>query len=75
MFDKVKDIIVEELDADAGDITLETNLKDDLDADSIDAVQLIGALEDEFEIEIPDEAAQGLTTVGQIVSYLETATK
>ena len=56
MFEKIRDIIVEQLDLDDADsLTMETSLKDDLDADSLDAVEVIMALEEEFDIEIPDE--------------------
>jgi acyl carrier protein len=70
-FEKVKSIIIEELDVPAEDVTLEANLNDDLGADSLDAVELIMALEEEFDIKVSDEAAQGLQTVQQIVDYIE----
>ncbi len=52
-------------------ITLETNLLEDLDADSLDAVEIIMSIEDEFGIDIPDEMAESLQTIGQIVEYVE----
>lgn len=52
-------------------ITLETNLQDDLNADSLDAVEIIMAIEDEFGLEIPDEKAESLQTIGSIVEYVE----
>ncbi len=70
-FEKVRDIIVEELGVDAEEVTLEANLNDDLGADSLDAVELIMALEDEFDIKVSDEAAQGFKTVQQIVEFIE----
>ncbi len=70
-FDKIKDIIVENLDVDADEIKLETNLKDDLGADSLDAVEIVMAVEEEFDIEIPDEEAQKIVTVKDIVDYVE----
>lgn len=57
--------------SDPSSITLETNLLDDLDADSLDAVEIIMAIEDEFGIEIPDETAESLKTIGEIVEYVE----
>ena len=72
MFEKIRDIIVEQLDLDDSDsLTMETSLKDDLDADSLDAVEVIMALEEEFDIEIPDEEAEYFKTIGDIVEYIE----
>ena len=71
IFEKLKNIIVEELVVEKSEITLEANLNDDLGADSLDAVELIMAIEDAFEISVSDEAAQSLTTVGKIVTYIE----
>lgn len=72
MFEKVKNIIVEQLDLDnADELTLDTLLKEDLDADSLDAVEVIMALEGEFDIEIPDEDAENFKTIGNIVEYIE----
>ena len=67
VFDKVREIIAEQLDVDTEEITLDTNLIKDLEADSLDAVEIIMALEDEYDIEIPDEVAEEFTTVGDIV--------
>lgn len=75
VFEEVKGIIVEVLNVEAGKISLETNLAEDLGADSLDAVDVVMSLEEKFDIEIPDEAAQGLKTVGDLVSYIETQTK
>ncbi len=69
-FDKIRDIIVENLDVDAEEVTLETSLKDDLGADSLDAVEIVMAVEEEFGIEIPDEEAQKIVTVKDIVDYV-----
>jgi len=71
IFDKLVGIIVDELGVEKSDVTLEANLNDDLGADSLDAVELIMALEDEFEIKVSDEAAQGFKTVQEIVEYIE----
>ena len=73
IFDEVKEIIVNELRCDADDVTLETNLKEDLDADSLDVVELSLALEEHFEIEIPDEDMVDIATVKDIVDYIEKA--
>lgn len=71
IFDKVKDIIVEELGVEANEVTLEANISDDLGADSLDAVELIMAIEDEFDIKVNDDAAQAFETVQQIVTFIE----
>ena len=70
-FDKVKDIIVDSLSCDEEQVTLEASLKYDLDADSLYAVELIMAVEDEFDVQIPDEEANKMATVKDIVDYLE----
>lgn len=71
VFDKIKDIIVEQLNCDESAITMDTNLMKDLEADSLDAVEVIMAIEDEFDIEIPDEDAEKLQAVSDIVKYVE----
>jgi acyl carrier protein len=70
VFEKVKEIIVEQLGVDGEDVTLEANFREDLDADSLDLVELIMAFEEEFGGEISDEDAQKITTVGEAVEYL-----
>ena len=70
VFEKVKGIIVEQLGADEEDITMSANFRDDLEADSLDLVELIMAFEEEFGGEISDEEAQKITTVGEAVDYL-----
>ena len=70
VFDKVRDIIAEQLDVDKETITAETNLMKDLEADSLDAVEIIMAIEDEFGIEIPDEQAEEFQVVQAIVDYV-----
>ena len=71
IFDKVKDIIVDQLGVDEDKVTMEASFRDDLEADSLDLVELIMAFEEEFGGEISDEEAQKITTVGQAVNYLE----
>ena len=72
-FDKIKEIIVEQLGVEESAVTLDTNLIKDLEADSLDAVEIIMAIEDEFDIEIPDEDAEKFQTVGDLVKYVEEA--
>lgn len=71
MFDKVKEIIVDTLDFNADDVTMEASLTETLGADSLDAVELQLALEDSLGVSIPDDALTQMKTVGDIVSYLE----
>lgn len=71
MFEKVAAIIAEQLEVDVNDIELDTDLAEDLGADSIDLVDLIMTFEDEFDLEIPDEDVEDVKTVGDIVRYLE----
>ena len=72
MFEKVRSIVSEQLSIDNPDtITLETSLTEDLEADSLDAVEVIMALEDEFGIEIPDEEAENFKTIGDICKFIE----
>jgi len=70
-FQTVKDIIVDSLSCDEEDVTLEARLAEDLNADSLDAVELMMAIEDAFGIEVPDEAAQDMKTVKSIVAYVD----
>ncbi len=69
-FDKVKEIIVEQLGIDADEVTMEASFIDDLGADSLDIVELIMALEEEFDMEIPDEEAEKISTVGDVINYI-----
>ena len=71
MFDKIAEIIASQLRADQADITEDTNVMEDLGADSLDQVELVMALEEEFGSEIPDEDAEKLTTVGDAIKYVE----
>ena len=68
---KVKDIIVEQLGVDAGEVKTEASFVNDLGADSLDTVELVMALEESFDMEIPDEEAEKIQTVGQAVDYIK----
>ncbi|MBT3232647.1 MAG: acyl carrier protein [Calditrichaeota bacterium] len=69
--ERVKEIIVEQLGVDAAAVTPEASFVDDLGADSLDTVELVMAFEEEFDLEIPDEEAENLTTVGRSLDYLK----
>ena len=71
VFDKVKEIIIDQLDVDGSAITPDTSLTKDLEADSLDAVEIIMAIEDEYEIEIPDEEAEKFANIVDIVHFIE----
>lgn len=70
-FERVKNVIVDQLGVDADEVTLEASFVDDLGADSLDVVELIMGLETEFDIEIPDEDAEKISTVGDAVEYIK----
>lgn len=72
MFEKVRDMLASQLELDPAQITMETHLIEDLGADSLDVVELIMELENEYGVLISDEAATELVTVGEIVRFLET---
>ena len=74
VFEKVKKIIVEQLGVEEDDIAMEASFIDDLGADSLDIVELIMALEEEFDIEIPDNEAEKITSVGDAVDYIKNNT-
>ena len=69
--DQVKEIIVEQLGADESNVTTDASFQDDLGADSLDTVELVMAFEEKFGIEIPDEDAEKISTVGEAVSYIQ----
>lgn len=71
IFSRVKSIIVDRLGVEESKVTLEATFKDDLGADSLDVVELIMELEDEFDLEISDEDAAKIATVGDVVTYIE----
>lgn len=71
VLDRVKDIVVEELGVEPEEVTTEASFLEDLGADSLDIVELIMAFEEEFDIEIPDEEAESISTVQDAVDYIE----
>lgn len=71
IFDDVKAVVVEQLNVNEGEVKSESKFVDDLGADSLDVVELVMALEEKFEIEIPDEDAEKIATVGDVVAYIE----
>lgn len=75
MFDKVKEIVVEQLGVDEDSVTMSASFVDDLGADSLDIVELIMAFEEAFDIEIPDTEAEKISTVGDAVEYIKSAAK
>ena len=71
VFEKVAAIVAKELDKDVSNIKMETRLVEDLGADSLDAVEIMFSLEEEFGMEIDDDSAQAIKTVGDLVKYIE----
>ncbi len=71
MLEKIKEMVAEQLNVEAESLTAETSFKEDLGADSLDLFELVTNLEDEYEIEIPSEELENLTTVGAVADYLK----
>ncbi len=71
ILEKLTDIIVDQLGVDESAVTAEANIQEDLGADSLDVVDLITTIEDEFDLSIPDEAVESIKTVGDIANYIE----
>ena len=71
VFEKVREILVSQLDVEESEISMESNLVEDLKADSLDLVDLLMSLEDEFDVEVPDEEIENVKTVGDLVRYVE----
>ena len=71
IFDKVKESLVDQLDVEDEKVTMEASIIDDLGADSLDLVDLVMSLEEEFDVEIPDEQVENIKTVSDIVKYIE----
>jgi acyl carrier protein len=75
IFERVKKIVIEQLEVEAERVTAEASFANDLGADSLDTVELVMALEEEFEIEIPDEVAEQIDTVGKAVTHISSETE
>lgn len=75
VLEKIKEILSEQFDVEADEIAVETTLQEDLGADSLDVVDLLMSIEDEFEVEIPDEEVENIKTVGALVEYIESHSK
>lgn len=71
VFEKVKSIIVDQLDVDEEKVTMTANIQEDLGADSLDIVDLVMSFEEEFDLEIPDDQVENIKTVGDVVKYIE----
>jgi len=71
VFEKVKNIVAEQLGANADEITMESTFIEDLGADSLDVVELVMALEDEFDMEIDEDEAENISTIGDVVEYIK----
>ena len=71
MLEKIKEMVAEQLNTEAADLTAETSFKDDLGADSLDLFELVMSLEDKYDVEIPSEELEKLLTVGDVMKYIE----
>ena len=71
IFEKIKELLAEQLDAPADDMAMDTDIANDLGADSLDVVELLMSIEDEFDVEIPDEEIENIKTIGDLVKYIE----
>ncbi len=72
-FDKIKELIVDQLDVEEDKVTMDANIQDDLGADSLDIVDLVMSVEDAFDVKIADEDVENIKTVGDIVNYIDNA--
>lgn len=75
VFEKIKKILSEQLEVDESEITAESNMIEDLGADSLDLVDLVMTVEDEFDIEVPDEDIENIKTVGDVVNFISSNIK
>lgn len=71
IFEKIKELLADQLDANANEMTMDTDIANDLGADSLDVVELLMSIEDEFEVEIPDEQIENIKTIGDLTRYIE----
>ena len=74
VFEKIKELLAEQLGADEESMTMDTNIATDLGADSLDVVELLAELQDEFDIEIPDEEIENIRTIGDLTEYIQSNT-
>ena len=74
VYEKIKQMLAEQLDADEDEMTMDTNIATDLGADSLDVVQLLSEIEEEFDIEIPDEEIENIRTIGDLTEYIQSNT-
>lgn len=70
-FERIRELLAEQLDIEEEKITMESDILEDFEADSLDVVDMVMSLEDEFGVEVPDEAVENLKTVGDVVRYIE----
>ena len=71
VFEKIRAILCEQLDIEEDQVTMDSNIAEDLGADSLDVVALIMSIEDEFGLEVPDDQVENIKTVGDVVNYIE----
>ena len=71
VFEKLREIICEQLQVSEDEVTMESNIRDDFDADSLDFVDIVMSIEDEFSVEVPDEAIDDIKSVGDLVKFIE----
>ena len=71
VFEKVKKMLADQLDVNEDDLTMETNIAKDLGADSLDVVELLMTIEDEFDIEVPEEEIENIKTIGELTDYIQ----
>lgn len=71
VFEKIRAILCEQLDIEEDQVTMESNIAEDLGADSLDVVDLVMSIEDEFDLEVPDDQVENIKTVGDVVNYIE----
>ena len=71
VFEKLREIICEQLQVNEDEVTMESNIRDDFDADSLDFVDIVMSIEDEFSVEVPDEAIDDIKSVGDLVKFIE----
>ena len=71
VFEKIKKLLADQLDVDENEMTMDTNIAKDLGADSLDVVELLMSIEDEFEVEIPDEEIENIRTIGELTEYIQ----